>query len=261
LIVSVVAAPLTLLVQLYIHKNNTLPLQLPYNGVMILLLLSAMYLDALSVDAIVMSGWGWGVLLVVAMLFYSRILAALSLAGFFLSALFLPTETGLGAYNVVFTLAFFSTQCVPSIKTLMMAFIAVVFTGVVQMALAELLGFVNLPVLTLPFCLVVLPFVTLGSDAAIVLIAPQELSTPEEHWKMYLFPATEEADDEVIVTQEDAVEDLELGEAPVIATEETPLIPKETVSTQVTPLILKKPKLSSTNIGTKVDMSGDVMHA
>jgi urea transporter len=279
LIVSVVAAPLTLVVHLYLYKNDILPLQLPYNGVMIVVLLSAMYLNALSVDAVVMSGWGWSVLLVVAMLFYSRILAVLALTGFFLSALLLPTETGMGAYNVVFTLAFFATQCVPSVKTLVLALIAAVFTGVIQMALAELLGYVNLPVLTLPFCFAVLPFVALGSDAAFLLISSQEVSTPEEHWKTYLFPetgddlgvVTEEADDEVLITQEDAIEDLELGEAPVltteeseapvIATEETPLIPTETIATEETPLIPKKPKISPTQMGVKVDMTGDEMHA
>lgn len=220
-LVIFVAAPLTIVTYLFFfYKYNILPLQLPYNGVMILLLLSAMYLDALAVDAVVMSGWAFGVLLVIAIVLYSRILAGVALVASLLAAILLPMETGMGAYNVVFTLAFFVTQCVPSFKTLLLALLAIVLTGVVQTALAELLGYVHLPVLTLPFCLVVFPFLALGSNADLLLIPADELSTPEEHLKKYLFPKDDE-DGEELVLKEEA--DLETG---VAATEESPLLPK-----------------------------------
>jgi urea transporter len=223
-LVIFVAAPLTLVMYLYFfYKFNVLPLQLPYNGVMILLLFSAMYLDALAVDAVVMSGWAFGVLLMIAIVLYSRILAGVALVGSLLASVLLPMETGMGAYNVVFTLAFFGTQCVPSIKTFVLALLAVVLTGVVQTALAELLGYVNLPVLTLPFCLAVFPFVALGSDTGLFLIPADDLSTPEEHWKKYLYSEDDEDGEELVLTLET---DLETGDAPVVATEKSPLIPK-----------------------------------
>ena len=64
------------------------------------------------------------------------------------------------------------------------------------------------------------------SNADLLFIPADVVSTPKEHWKKYLYPEDNKHGDELVLTEE---VDQQTGDAPLVATEKSPLLPKSAV--------------------------------
>jgi urea transporter len=120
----------------------------------------------------------------------SRIAAGVALFGSFIgSGVALATgvnpalvEAGLYGYNASLSVTALFTFYCPSKGTTILAILAGVMTVVAQQALSALLEPFGLPVLTLPFCIIALPFIILqGTTSSVVAIPLPQLTVPEDH--------------------------------------------------------------------------------
>jgi len=226
-LVATIAAPVTIMAYLLtarILSPMGIPtLLFPYVGVMMFALLGASYWKAAIpapieiIDAphfrfvesafkgiaqifVVDSGFS-GFLIFLGMLACSRVLAAAAFVGSALAALLamgffgVPVElinAGFLGFNSALAIPALLYFLVPTKKSLLTCVLGLFMTLGAQVAFEALFMTWSIPVMVLPFCFVVLPFVALdmtsitgAAEPFVTLIPLAELSTPEEHIRRY----------------------------------------------------------------------------
>ena len=226
-LVATFAAPVTLMAYLFVARILSpmgIPILLfPYVGVMMFTLFGASYWKAAMpapveiIDSphyrfmestfkgiaqiFVVDSCFSGFLVFLGMLACSRILAAAAFVGSALAALLsfgffgVPVElinAGFLGYNSALAIPALVYFLVPTKKSLISCVLGLFMTLGAQVALEALFATWSIPVMVLPFCFAMLPFVSLdmtsitGAEEPFVTLIPlAELSTPEEHIRRY----------------------------------------------------------------------------
>lgn len=226
-LVATFAAPVTLMAYLFVARILSpmgIPILLfPYVGVMMFALFGASYWKAAMpapveiIDSphyrfmestfkgiaqiFVVDSCFSGFLVFLGMLACSRILAAAAFVGSALAALLsfgffgVPVElinAGFLGYNSALAIPALVYFLVPTKKLLISCVLGLFMTLGAQVALEALFATWSIPVMVLPFCFAMLPFVALdmtsitGAEEPFVTLIPlAELSTPEEHIRRY----------------------------------------------------------------------------
>jgi urea transporter/murein DD-endopeptidase MepM/ murein hydrolase activator NlpD len=138
-----------------------------------------------------------GLIIALLLLICSRIAFSLSILGF-LSASFFASFTGsdttgfsyynIGANYIMTALAIGGFFIIPSGKSYLWTFLLVPLTSVVLLFMTKLLGFMQLPVFSLPFSIVVilfLYFLMLRKNATGLVLTPIQHYTPESNLYSY----------------------------------------------------------------------------
>ena len=133
-----------------------------------------------------------GVLVLIGLMVCSRISAVAALLGSALGAasalaLGVPgsaVEQGMFGFNASLTVTAMFMFYTPSFGAGVLATLAGFMTVVCQQALATILEPLGLPFMTLPFCLVGLPFIIIQGTTSIVIAVPlSSMTIPEDHLK------------------------------------------------------------------------------
>lgn len=91
-------------------------------------------------------------------------------------------ERGLFGFSTSLTVTGIFLFYVPSNGTALLATMAAIMTSLVQQTLTTLFGPYGLPVLTLPFCVIALPFLILQGTTDLMIAVPlEEITIPEDH--------------------------------------------------------------------------------
>lgn len=131
-----------------------------------------------------------GVLVLAGIAVCSRIAAVAALVGSALGAAFAVVtgvssaaiESGFYGFNSSLSMTSMFMFFVPSLGASILGTLAVLLTVVAQQALAGLLQPYGLPFMTLPFCVILLPFIILQGMTSIVISVPLATMTiPEDH--------------------------------------------------------------------------------
>jgi urea transporter len=257
ILVSVATAPLTLLAYAYTTSVVKWPLHLPADGILIVILLSAVTWDATTVSSeecatgggyvsslfsglsqmfLVCSPWS-GVFIAVGMLLCSRILATAALTGSLLGMMGSFLGVGGGSNAALTCLALVYFVALTTFKPVVMAATGGLLALLMHSAVAAFCSFLSVPIttMTLPFCLASLPFlIALDSGrlgiGVVQLIPSEELSTPEE----YLAAALGTSLPSTGLTTEDVDGKEETGEIPM---NEQPTEPMNEQPTEESPLL------------------------
>ena len=226
-LVATFAAPVTLMAYLFVARVLSpmgIPtLLFPYVGVMMFALFGASYWKAAMpapveiIDSphyrfmestfkgiaqiFVVDSCFSGFLVFLGMLACSRILAAAAFVGSALAALLsfgffgVPVElinAGFLGYNSALAIPALVYFLVPTKKSLISCVLGLFMTLGAQVALEALFTTWSIPIMVLPFCFAMLPFVALdmtsitaAEEPFVTLIPLTELSTPEEHIRRY----------------------------------------------------------------------------
>lgn len=120
----------------------------------------------------------------------SRVAAGVALFGSFIGAgIALATgvspaavEAGMYGYNASLSVTALFTFYCPSKGTTILASFAGIMTVLAQQALTTMLEPLGLPTMTMPFCVIALPFIILqGTTPLVVAIPLSQLTVPEDH--------------------------------------------------------------------------------
>jgi urea transporter/murein DD-endopeptidase MepM/ murein hydrolase activator NlpD len=154
------------------------------------------YLRALS-SVLFQNNLVSGLIIAILLLITSRIAFSLSILGF-LSASFFASFTGsdttgfsyynIGANYIMTALAIGGFFVIPSGKSYLWTFLLVPLTSVVLLFMTKLLGFMQLPVFSLPFSMVVilfLYFLMMRKKASGLVLTPIQHYTPESNLYSY----------------------------------------------------------------------------
>lgn len=139
-----------------------------------------------------------GIVLALALLFYSRIALSLMVAGYTVAILFIQLMDGyagavnyynLGTNFMLVSLALGGFYIVPSFRSYLWSLLTVPISYILVLALWKITGTWGLPVFSLPFCITVILFIyvlQLRKAGGKLVLTPVQYYSPEENLYRYL---------------------------------------------------------------------------